>query len=370
MELRLPLPDLLGAAIWSLAAVSAVWLASGETGVADAPAQVIALEYRVASIDTGRLAEVLVSPGQRVLPGQLLARLDSSLLERELAVALAQWKQFDSETGASLAQIESDGYESERAFQADVDDAAAQLDSARAASSRGAAELQYLRQETARQRHLVREGLAKVDRVAELETRITALEAESALWPSRIDAMGFRLQAARARLDEWQARHRVSASAAASRKVRIQPLLERASGQLETVRAIRTRVANASLVAAAEADVVSILASPGDVVRAGEPFIILKSATLRQLVAYVSERDGGRLARGVRAILRPRTISRREFETTVARVANPVVQFPARFWVVPALAQWGREVFLEIPAGAPLDVGETFDVKFLTGGDR
>lgn len=121
-------------------AAAAVWLSREDAAISDAPGQVVAEESKIAAVETGRLAQLLVRPGQRVEAGQLLARLDTSVLEREIAVAQARLKQYGAETNASAAVMESDGYASERSFQADLDDASAQLESARVEQTRQATE--------------------------------------------------------------------------------------------------------------------------------------------------------------------------------------------------------------------------------------
>jgi hypothetical protein len=41
---------------------------------------------------------------------------------------------------------------------------------------------------------------------------------------------------------------------------------------------------------------------------------------------------------------------------------------PTRFWVLPQVAVYGREVFVEVASG--LTVGEALDATFLEGGIR
>lgn len=187
--------------VWMASAAGAVWLAHGDAGVADAPAQIVPQEFRVAAAETGRLAELPVVVGQRVRAGDLLARLDSSVLEREIALGEAHLKQLRSEPGASVAVMSSDGYASERSFQADVESAVGQWEAARAAQGQQASELAALREEIQRQRRLVREGLMRADRVEELEVRARSLAEAVAAWPGRLEAIAVRQ---RGRRRDWR----------------------------------------------------------------------------------------------------------------------------------------------------------------------
>lgn len=135
---------------------------------------------------------------------------------------------------------------------------------------------------------------------------------------------------------------------------------------MEALRVLRTRLESAKLIAPSGGDVVTLLAQQGEY-GPGEPFVVLSCPSRRVVVAYVNERDGNRIAMGAPALLRWRTPLREEVRTKVARVADVVSQVPTRFWLTPVLAQWGREVYLEVPACVRMDTGEALDVGFLPG---
>jgi len=143
---------------------------------------------------------------------------------------------------------------------------------------------------------------------------------------------------------------------------------QRVAEQFEALRVLRTRLENAKVTAPADGVVVTVLARPGDVVRAGEPFAVLNGEGARQLVAYVQEQDGRPLRAGDRAVVRRRRDPREEHVSKVVRVAETVTLLPARFWVVPQLASWGREVLIESAAVQRMDAGEALDVVFPGGG--
>lgn len=134
---------------------------------------------------------------------------------------------------------------------------------------------------------------------------------------------------------------------------------------MEALQVLRSRLAAASLTAPADGEIIAVTAQRGDVARQGEPIIVLHAGASRVVVAYVSEQDGGKLSAGGAALLRRRTAGRQELSTRIVRVSSHVVQVPARFWAVPTLPQWGREVYLDMPR-AVLDAGEAVDVKFLS----
>ncbi|MBL8238766.1 MAG: biotin/lipoyl-binding protein [Bryobacterales bacterium] len=357
--------QLIGVFVWLVASTAAYWLARADAGVADAPAQLMASEFRVAAADTGRITEVRVKPGQRVRTGDVLARLETTLVEREIAVAEARLRQLAAEPAATSAALESDGYSSERSFQSDVDTAAGHLEAARTSQAAHAAELKTLREEIGRQRQLVSDGLTRADRVEQLELQARNLSELAAAWPARLDTLAAQLQAAQARLREWRTQHKAS-TAPVARDARLRPLRDRIAEQRQAIELLRARAASATIVAPADGAVAAVLAQTGDVAHSGVPILLLHGTGPRVLVAYVNER--ARLAPGAKALVRRRTVERDEIAAEVRRVSDSVVQLPPRFWLLPTMPQWGREVYLDVPPAANLDAGEAFDVKFLTGG--
>jgi multidrug resistance efflux pump len=353
--------------VWAAAVAGAWKLGRHNIGVGDARAQVVAQEFRVASAEVGRLAEVAVVQGQHVKAGQVLARLDSSVIERELAVAQARRRHAGSQAGAATVAIESGDFGTERAFQAALDDASTRLEEARAEQGRQNIELTHVRAEVARLRKLVAEGLARADRADELDIRRRTLEDSVSKWPARIEPLASRRAEAASRLRQWREAHS-AATAAAVRDARVRPALEAASEVDQELRVLRARIEAMRIVAPSDGEVVVVLARVGDIARPGEPVVVLNGTGARQVVAYVAEKEGDRVAPGARALLRRRTPAREEIEARVVRVADNVTQLPARFWPMPTVPTWGREVFLEHPPGSPLDSGEALDVKFLGGG--
>lgn len=353
--------------VLGLSATGAVWLLRTSAMSSPAPAQVVARDFKIAAVETGRIATVLVTPGQRVAGGQVIARLDTSVLEREIAAGEARLRQLGSETQASTVVLEVEGYQTERSFQADVESALADLETAQATHAQQAAELKHVREDYQRQTQYLTDGLVRRDRVDELGLRLKTLEKAVAEWPFRIEAFVSRHRAAKDRLSDWRSKYSGN-SAMEAKEARVQPVRRRVAEQLETLRVLRVRLANATIVAPADGDVVSVLAQPGDVVRAGDPFVILTGSGVRQVVAYVSEREGRALQPGLPANLQRRTTSREQFQSRVVRVAETVSVFPTRFWPSPQIAIYGREVVVEVPSGASLDPGEAVDVTFPLGG--
>jgi multidrug resistance efflux pump len=281
MQGRFPIRAVVIFCVLVLSTAAALWLGL-EPGLSIAPGHVVAQEFRLSPVETGRLAAVLVTPGQRVLGGQLIARLDTSVIEREMAVVEARVRQLGAEASASSAALQSEGYQTERSFESDAAEAAGQVESARAEHAQQAAELKELGEELKRQKEYLREGLVKRDRVDELELRRNTLADTVSEWPARLKELNARHSSSVERLSQWRSRYSAN-SAPVLREIRVKPLKQRVAEEIEALRVLRVRLENAKLVAPADGEVVSVLARPGDVVRPGEPFVLLNSIGLREV---------------------------------------------------------------------------------------
>lgn len=351
------------AAVLCASGAASIWLVRGAGTSLPSPGMVVAEEFQIAPVETARLASVLVAPGQRVAGGQEIARLDTTLIEREIAVAEARLHYQSMETDASTEALKSDGYQAERSFQADAAEAKRDLEAARAARAQQAAELVHLREELNRQQEFLRQGLVRRDRVDEINVRVRVLEQAEAEWPKREQSLLARKEAAEERLTSWRQRYSAE-SAQAKLAVRTRPLRQRVAEQVEALRVLRAKLESARVRAPANGVVVSLLCKQGNVVRAGEPFMVIHGDGPRSIVAYVQERDGRIPQPGDTAVVRRRREPPEQFGSKVVRVADAVTMLPARFWLTPQLASWGREVILESPGQAKLDAGEALEVVF------
>jgi multidrug resistance efflux pump len=347
--------------VWLGAAGVAYWLYRDGVVGADAIAIAQIKEYRVAPAVLGRLVSLDVAEGDRVTAGQVVARLETRMLERELSVAEARLQYAASEVHATGTSLDIGFLQTERAFESEIEAVRVEMEAARASSARDSAEFAKVREDLDRQRDLVRRGLAKADRIGELDLRRAALDEAVKAWPPRIRSLDARHQAATARLAEW--RRTREAGPGGARNTQIQPARERVREQKESVRLLGARLDETVLRAGCDAYVASILARPGDVVRAGDPVVTLVEARPRQAIAWIEERKGEAPAVGALVVARRTAGGRERFQATVASVTTQVSQLPQRLWPNPHIPAWGRAIYLNLPEPASVDPGETLDVR-------
>jgi multidrug resistance efflux pump len=356
-------PKAIALLVWLLAAGAAYWLHREWAGGGQASGVAEVKEFTISTVETGRLTSVEVVCGQRVWRGQVVARLDTSILEGEIAVAEAELRELEAKVPAEHKTLELGGLETERAFHRELEEAEIELRAARSSCARDRAELASVREELGRQQDLVGRRLTEATRMKDLEVRLAGLEQATAAWPARTEALEKRVQAARARLTGWLA-SQAGASRGNGRREQLRPLQLRILRQREYLRLLEKRLDQMELRAPADARVATIVARQGKVLTPGDPVMVMVEAEPRQVIAYVEEERGSAIAAGGKAVIRRRDRRAGRVEGTVVAVAGTVSEVPSRFWPAPNRPRWGREVFISIDPGQSLDPGEAVDITF------
>lgn len=232
----------------------------------------------VGSTITGRVERVQVREGAQVRAGELLVALES----QELSAALAQAVAAEQQAQARLAGLRTTG----RAA------AGAAEDQARAALRNAEAELQ-------RARRLVAQGFVSA---------------------SRLDETQRAMDVARAQLAGAQAQSQANADAGTEvNQARAQLAVARAATQ-----AARAKLAQAEILAPADARVLSRSVEPGQIVQPGRSLLSLALSGPTQLVAQMDERFLEQLRTGQQAFVVADAFAGQRFAARVLSIA-PVV---------------------------------------------
>ena len=220
MRISLPahrrMRGLISGAVWLACVAAALWLYYGLGGPAAAVAITETESYKVSPSQLGRLTSVEVTEGQVVTAGQVIARLDTDMLEKQVSVAQAEIRHAASEVKATEVSLETMHLQMERNFEGELEAVQVELEAAQAAQARDAAALKTILEELRRAQDLLQRGLDRADRVTSLEFSRAGFGETVRSWPARLAAIEARRRAAAARLTEWQGkRARVPAARAA-----------------------------------------------------------------------------------------------------------------------------------------------------------
>jgi len=109
----------------------------------------------------------------------------------------------------------------------------------------------------------------------------------------------------------------------------------------------------------------NLLRRAGEVVSAGEPIFAVAEAEPREIVAYVNEKQLGRVQKGTAVKLIKNTEPAQIARSQVTYVSPVIERIPERLWISPTIPQWGCAVLIGVPPGLKLVSGELVGIKGL-----
>lgn len=362
MKRRLPLVRRLRAARGKIV-MAAVWLGAAtlsgtllllqhELGETTTMAVASMQSHYVRAPESGRLATLVVTPGQRVEAGELLATVEVPGMAQQIAAAEAELRSLEAQLGMEEA-------DRGRKFARDLESARASWLSARVALERERAELTGAEQDLARVRApgvLVAAG--EIERLSVLRDAARAA----------VDARAAEVDALERNYGDARARAGVSGSA------QLQAAVEAAAVHLESLRAVAAAnalhapiqgVVSAPIGTMARDGRADILEEafpvPGQWVQAGVPVMMITPPSTQDAVVFVDIALAKDLAPG--AAVSVRSGAGQRFEATVRAVGVAVEPVPLRQLRDQTRAEWGVPVTLQVIDRA-LTPGEALSVEF------
>ncbi len=312
----------------------------GLTGFAESAPETIA------ALETSRVTSLHVAVGSEVQAGQLIADLDTSTVDGEIAVAQAERGRVEADVRAERAALSR---------RLDVDHETLEREAMREREDlmRLTAESRALDAEFERVTKLVADHHAVAAELTPMSLRRAQLASLASEKPRTLRVLTKQLGDA--------ARRRSEVDDKAS------PTLAKLDAELLVVQRrielLEKRRSSLLLRATAKGKVVSLEKQAGETVAAGEPIVKLVSATNR-VVVCVPERRALGIRAGDAARLWVRGQRSVPFAGRVATLGPIVTELPARCWATPKQPMWGREVTLTVDTPLEVVPGEAFDVAF------
>lgn len=346
--------------VWLGAASTAAWL---WWGMRAGPARgyVEGVSYGIVALEPGRVATVMVQPGQRVEAGQVIATLDDHELEAELAVLAAERHQMEAELQAAAVETRLRVGDSSRELEESIDSAELAVEQARADRSVHAAELVELDTQVEETRALVDKRMIDRSELVELSIQQAALRKQIQADDAIIRELGGKASAARARRgqlpreDGERASGSLLAALAAIRDQeeilarRKQSLVLRAPGPGE-VTGLFLRPGEMAI----EGAVVATIAGPAQTSADGRPIVVV----------CASETDAAEVEVGEAALLRPPAGGNVVLTAHVQRLAPDVGPLPMRCWRDSRITEYGRAIYVVPDEAVTLLPGQSFSISF------
>jgi multidrug efflux pump subunit AcrA (membrane-fusion protein) len=281
---------------------------------------------------TGKLVDARVYPGDRVRPGQLLARIEPEeyqalaqsaqgslqAAQAELQESLSMTREAESSLQAAQARLQEAQAELDEARQmlqaaeAELQTAQTELEQIESAIRSAQAEVDYWQAESERQNALLQKGFVSKRDAQAAETRLKqareslqSAQASRRAQLSRIGQLRANREAMRARVQRAEASRQAierEVQAAVARLQAARARHQRAEAQIQAeqgkTRAAQLQVAYTQLVALNPGVITERLTEPGTLVQPGTPVFKLQNTTRIRVQAKVAEQDALRLRVG------------------------------------------------------------------------
>lgn len=299
----------------------------------------------VSAAEPTRVKAVLVDVGASVLPGDVVAMLDTSLIDADIAVAR-------SERDEAAAAVGSERARTLRRIDDALSSLERELSRAKEEQAAAGAEAAAVRLESERVTKLVATKQAVVDDLSRLGIREAALRPLVAVKPrtvALIVAQAESLKRSRSELGPVTADLEARVTLTEQRLHRLE--LRRDGYTLRAVRGGR---------------VIEVLKRAGEATEAGIPIVRLVAPASR-VVACIPEGQAGTVTAGSIAKVRAKGSRSAPLRAVVTTLSPMVSELPVQCRPSLTVASWGRQVVLSLETEMDMVAGQSFDIEFVSG---
>ncbi|MEW5851261.1 MAG: HlyD family efflux transporter periplasmic adaptor subunit [Myxococcota bacterium] len=310
----------------------------------------------IAPLEAGRLASLAVEPGQDVAEGQVVAWLDTTALDSEIAVVEAQRQQALAQMGAVEAETRREVSLDENKMKQWLYEARVALAREEVALAKARAQEKTLRAERDRLKELVQRRLAPASELSAVEVEYEAAAREAEALPPIIESLRRQLHGAQREPGREGANYWTVLAVPLQRELEV---VERQLSWLKQRReGLRLRAPSAGRI-------LQVVKRPGEVVAAGEAVAMLIRQQATRVVACVTEQDAVNVQEGNKAMLWPRGGSGEALSGRAVALGPLVDELPARCRRTPRVPVWGRNVVIQLDQPSHMLPGQAFDVRFM-----
>ena len=327
---------------------------------------------QIAATCPGRLREVRVQLFERVTGGQELAVIDTVLddeyLQAELATALAEVQHLMAQLVptqerllAEEANRETGMIEAQRRFCVDVENVRLRVLELTTVLETDRIMLEDLALEVEIARSLLEQEAVTAYDLQKAEAQHNGLakkigENERLLEQARQD-----LKQAERRRDEFAQRQPQHPSVDSELEV----IRKAAKVQEQLIEGLLARRVPLVLSSPVDGLVSQIQRGPGEAVLAGDPILTIAEARPRDIIAYATADQLGRVRERMVVELIKGSEPAQIVNSQVVYVGPTVELMPEQLWRNPNLPQWGRPMLIKIPPGLELIPGELVGIRGL-----
>jgi len=318
------------ALVWmaALAAFVFMYVSSGPaatmTGVVDV------VRESIAPLETARLSKIHVNVGDHVRTGDLVASLDTSIVDSELLF--------------NRTQLVMDGLQIERQFTSAVVDAERDLQTATFGRTTLEVELKAVEDEMRQLEMRLAKRLINEETLSPWRVRKLTLQRELSQYPERVRLLERQLDSARVLRDRMQSYF--DRPEGSERGAEIEALQLSPKARRDSIDILKMRRENYFLRARQDGVVSRIGKEPGEVVQAGEAVLSLVVTGGQRIIAFVPEAHAHSASIGSDVVISRSNGQPRKVRGTVLAMGPEIQTLPSGLGSAPGRAVRGRRIVL------------------------
>jgi multidrug resistance efflux pump len=340
--------------------------------------------YKVSAPVDSRLKIVTVELFEDVSKGQILATLDDTQLNAQIATIHAEIENLTSQLLsvqdnmlAQAANLETDAIASQRRYNVDVENARLRMLEQRALIETDKVTLEDLALEVKIAAELLKKDAIPLYELQKAEALYNALAKKIELNQQVLVQAEQDFEQARQRRDEFAKRQTVHPSIDIAletirKQIAVQEkLIDELSVQREALKIISPidgtviQIQVNSNQAALRRPGEDILRKPGEFVLAGDPILVVAEKEPTEIVAYIGQEQLAKVKEAMAVQIVKSTEPAQVASSQVVSLSPAMELMPQRLWRSSNIAQWGRPILIKIPPNMKLLPGETVGIKGL-----
>lgn len=348
--------------MWGAGVLSLAFLVDAGVGGSVAPGEAETRAVNVRAPSGAMVRRVLVAPGTHVQRGDVVAELETSALQLELQVALAELERLSLEVPAREVALKGGELESVQRLARESEESQLEVVRIDAELQQSRAELGQLETQIERQRELVAKKLAASGNLDELELKRASLAQKVGEFTALLAAAKKAASSSSRRLTDRTA----SGGGEGKESQQLAPFKAAVRAQGKRVAQLRDSIEAQQLRAPFGGRVDQVLAQAGDTLAEGGAVVSIVDTQPQSVVAYVDESWARRVKLGDEALLTPSDGVGGPRRGRVVALGPTISEIPLRFRVIPSEPGFCRRVFVSIAGeDEPPLPGQAFDVSFL-----
>jgi len=332
----------------------------------------------------GRLKTVSVELFEKVSKGQILATLDGTQLNAQIATIFAEIQHLMSQLVptqetmlADAGNLENDMVAAQRLFSVDVENAKLRILELNTVIETDRVMLEDLELEVKIAQELLDKDAIAPYQLQKAQAAYDALEKKTQTNQQLLTETQNDLEQAQRRRDEFAERQPfhplidstlepIHKQIAIQEKLIDELLVQRNALTIRSpIDGVVVQIQATANQAALRRPGEGILRRPGEVVLAGDPILIIAETEPKDIVTYASAVQLSRIQEGKPVELVKNTEPAQIAHSQVCYVGPVVEQLPIRLWRNPNIPEWGRPLLIKIPPGMKLVPGELVGIRGL-----